>query len=125
MKLLLDTHVLLWWLDNPSLLAPEARKTIQNNENIIFVSAAVIWEMILKKSLGKLETPSNIEQVIRTNGFLPLSVSISHALAVETLPYHHRDPFDRMLIAQAISEGLTLVTRDPNIMKYSVSYLVA
>lgn len=125
MKLLLDTHVLLWWLEDPGLLSEECRKTIKDSSSMVYVSAAVIWEIIIKRALGKLEIPSDIERVLAVNDFHPLSVSIFHALTVEMLPHFHRDPFDRMLIAQAICEGLTLATRDPNIMKYTVSYMVA
>lgn len=125
MKLLLDTHTLLWWLENPDLLSEESRTAIRDGENAVYISAAVIWEIVIKRAMGKLDIPSNIEQALRANGFSALPVSIAHALAVERLPHLHKDPFDRLLIAQAIAEGLTLVTRDPNVMKYSVSYMVA
>ena len=125
MRLLLDTHALLWWLDDPRLLSEEARNAIKSGENIVYVSAAVIWEIVIKKALGKLDIPSNIERALATNGFSLLSITVPHALAVQKLPSHHRDPFDRMLIAQALQEGLILVSRDPNILKYRVAHMVA
>ncbi|MDZ4834173.1 MAG: type II toxin-antitoxin system VapC family toxin [Candidatus Melainabacteria bacterium] len=125
MNFLLDTHVLLWWLDKPALLSSQARKAIADSDTSIFVSAATIWEIIIKKSLGKLVIPDNLEQVIADNNFLPLPISFAHALAIETLPDFHRDPFDRVLVAQSICEGLTIVTRDPDIMKYPASWMMA
>lgn len=125
MKLLLDTHVLLWWLDAPKKLSSEARRAIRDETNSVFVSAAVVWEIIIKKSLGKLTVPDNLEEVIAANGFEPLNITLAHASALEGLPKHHRDPFDRILIAQALHEGLTLVNRDAEIGKYAVSQMLA
>ncbi len=125
MRYLLDTHTFLWWMDDPSLLSDQAKSAIKNGRNTVYVSAAGIWEIVIKRALGKLEIPHNIEEALKANRFFELPITMAHALVVETLPGHHRDPFDRMLIAQSISEGLTLVTRDPDILKYSVTYLVA
>jgi PIN domain nuclease of toxin-antitoxin system len=125
MKLLLDTHVLLWWLDNPRLISAPVAKAIADARNSVYVSAAIVWEIAIKKRLGKLECPDDLEDAIEANGFFSVSISVTHARLVETLPDHHRDPFDRMLVAQAISEGLTLATRDRDIMKYTVPYVVA
>lgn len=125
MNLLLDTHVLFWWLGDPSLLSKEAKRRITDGKNTVHISAAVVWEIVIKKSLGRLDSPDNLDEVLEANHFLPLPITIHHALAVQSLPGHHRDPFDRMLVAQAIHEGMTLVTRDPNIQKYAVSCLVA
>ncbi len=111
MSLLLDTHVLLWWLKDPALLSEGARNAIEDGENLVYVSAAVAWEIAIKRALGKLQA-GNLEEAITENQFLTLPVTVSHALAVEKLPDHHRDPFDRMLVAQAMSERLTLVSRD-------------
>ena len=124
MKLLLDTHILLWWLTEPGSLSKEAGKAINNGSNVVYVSAAVIWEMVIKKSLGKLEMPDNIEQMLQLNNFNLLPVTVAHTLAVDKLPHHHRDPFDRMLVAQAMHEKLTLVSRDPQIKKYDVSQMI-
>ncbi len=125
MKLLLDTHVLLWLLDNPNVLSEEARKTIKNGKNSVYASAVSIWEIVIKNSLGKLDLPGYIEEMLKVNRFLPLPISVTHALAIQSLPSFHGDPFDRMLIAQALCEGLTLATRDTHILKYPVSCMVA
>lgn len=125
MKLLLDTHVLLWWLDDSGLISAGARQAIENEKNTVYVSAAVAWEIAIKRGLGKLKCPHDLEAILKTNRFEPLPISVSHALAIENLPLHHSDPFDRLLVAQAQSEGLTLVSRDPDIQKYPVSYLAA
>ena len=125
MKLLLDTHALLWWLEDPHLLSKEARNAVRNGRNAVYVSAAVAWEIVIKKGLGKLEVPDNLEATLAQNRFLALPISVSHALAVEKLPLHHRDPFDRMLIAQAVHEGLTLVSRDSQVRQYPVSCIAA
>jgi len=125
MTLLLDTHVLLWWLDDPKQLSRAARRAIQDGSNPVYISAAVAWEITIKKALGKLDAPDNLEDVIEANRFLPLPITIPHALAVRSLPHHHRDPFDRILIAQALHEGFRLVNRDSEIAKYPVSQIVA
>jgi PIN domain nuclease of toxin-antitoxin system len=124
-KLLLDTHVLLWWLDNPKQISPKARDAISDENNLVFVSAAVVWEIVIKKALDKLEAPDNLSEVVAENRFEPLAITIEHALAVEKLPSYHRDPFDRMQIAQAMVEGMTIVTRDTDIAKYVVPQLRA
>jgi len=123
--LLLDTHVFLWWLDDPSQLSKAAVKAIGDGKNTVYVSAAVIWEISIKKALGKLDAPDDIEAAMAANRFLPLPVTIPHALAVQALPEVHRDPFDRMLIAQAKHEGFKLVSRDPNVPPYGVAHIVA
>jgi PIN domain nuclease of toxin-antitoxin system len=125
MMLLLDTHVLLWWLEDPRQLSKAARKAIQDGANPVYVSAAVAWEITIKKALGKLDVPDNLEEVMEANRFLPLPITISHTLAERTLPHHHRDPFDRILIAQALHEGFRLVSRDSEIAKYPVPQIVA
>jgi PIN domain nuclease of toxin-antitoxin system len=123
--LLLDTHVLLWWLEDPRQLSRHARQAIQDGGNPVYVSAAVAWEIAIKKALGKLDAPDDLEDVMATNRFLPLPVTIPHALAVLSLPDRHHDPFDRILIAQALHEGFRLVTRDPEIAKYPVPQIMA
>jgi PIN domain nuclease of toxin-antitoxin system len=125
MNLLLDTHPLLWWLGNDPTLSKEARAAIRDSKNTVFVSAVTVWEIIIKKALGKLETPDNLEEALELNNFQPLPVTIQHALAVGDLPLIHRDPFDRMLVAQAKLENLTLVTRDENLKKYGVPFMLA
>jgi PIN domain nuclease of toxin-antitoxin system len=125
MTLLLDTHVFLWWLDDPQLLSKAARKAIGDGRNPIYISAAVVWEIAIKRALGKLDAPRDLEEAMTSNRFLPLPVTIPHALAVETLPDHHRDPFDRLLIAQAQHEGFKLVSRDHHVPLYGVPHIVA
>lgn len=125
MKLLLDTHVVLWWLDDPNFLSSEARDAISEPANDVFVSSVVAWEIAIKRSLGKLTAPAGIATAIVDAGFKELPVRFSHAWSVETLPAHHRDPFDRMLIAQAIAESCTMVTRDSAIATYTVPIIVA
>lgn len=125
MKLLLDTHCLLWWLDDPKLLSKEARQAIGDASNFVFISAAVAWEIVIKKSLGKIDLPNNLEDMLNDSKFDLLPITVAHTLTVQALPGHHRDPFDRILVAQAICEGLTIVTRDPSIRKYTVSCMVA
>jgi PIN domain nuclease of toxin-antitoxin system len=121
-RLLLDTHVLLWWLaDHPSL-SPHAAEMIQR-ERDVFVSAASAWEIAIKRALGKLEAPDDLSGAIEANDFRPLPVGVGHALVAGALPRHHDDPFDRMLVAQAQQEGLTLVTSDRWIPSYAVSVL--
>ena len=125
MILLMDTHVVLWWLDNPAQLSVEARSVIAEPGNDVFVSAVSVWEIAIKRRLGKRDAPSDLEAAILTCGFHPLPISVAHAVATEKLPGHHRDPFDRMLIAQAIIESATLITRDLDIRRYDVPLIVA
>ena len=125
MNLLLDTHVALWWFDNPSILSEKAHSAIAEGENLVFISAAVAWEIAIKKALGKLDAPDNLEDVMAEENFRPLPITIPHALAVAALPPIHQDPFDRMQIAQAKAENLTLISRDALIRQYEISLIVA
>ena len=123
MNLLLDTHVLLWWLDDsPSLLKSE-RRAIANPQNLIVLSAVVIWEIRIKQALGKLSITPNFYEVIKDEGFEMLPITPEHACAVGNLQMHHRDPFDRMIIAQAKLEGLMVVTHEAIFKKYDISVL--
>ena len=124
MRLLLDTHILLWWLAENPKLSMTARARIAEAE-IVYVSAASVWEMAIKVSTGKLRAPEDLEKQLRRHGFEQLPVSVHHALGVATLPRHHADPFDRMLVAQASFESLTLVTADPQLAVYGVPILRA
>jgi PIN domain nuclease of toxin-antitoxin system len=123
-RLLLDTHALLWWLADESLTT-QARDAIADPANLVKVSAASAWEISIKKALGKLAAPDDLEQQLQTGGFTPLPISIAHGVAAGQLPRHHEDPFDRMLIAQAFAEGLTIVTRDKRFEDYGVALLPA
>lgn len=125
MNLLLDTHVLIWALENNPTLAEEARVKIICGSNLVFVSAASIWEIGIKVQLGKLDVPDNLQQELKLHRFTPLNITHEHAELAAQLPAIHKDPFDRMLVAQAISEKLTLVTRDDLICQYLVDVLRA
>lgn len=126
MNLLLDTHAFLWAIGNPSNFSQRAREAIVDGHNIVFVSAATAWEIAIKKGIGKLQIPEgNYLQELELHRFTPINITTEHALAVEHLPPHHKDPFDRMLIAQAQVEKLTLVTRDERIKAYAVSLIEA
>jgi PIN domain nuclease of toxin-antitoxin system len=122
MRLLLDTHALLWWLADKGL-TDQARDAIADPANLVMVSAASAWEISIKKALGKLTAPDDIEQQVDDGGFTPLPISITHGLAAGQLPRHHDDPFDRMLIAQAFAEGLTIVTHYKRFKDYDVPML--
>jgi PIN domain nuclease of toxin-antitoxin system len=124
-RLLLDTHALLWWLVDDPRLAPEARDAVASPESFVAVSAASAWELSIKRALGRLELPDRLEEQLERAGLSPLPITIAHALHAGRLPRHHADPFDRMLVAQAQLEGLTVVTRDPRIAEYGVSTLAA
>ncbi len=121
MNLFLDTHVLLWWLDDSSNLSKAERNAIADPGNLIVVSAAVIWEMRIKQALGKLEISTDFYPVIKDQGFELLSITADHAYAAGGLPMHHRDPFDRMIIAQARLEKLCIITRNNIFSRYAVS----
>jgi PIN domain nuclease of toxin-antitoxin system len=119
MRILLDTHIYLWWLEDSSLLSPAARKIITDAENV-YVSAASLWESVIKISLGKLEAePAELAAGIRESGFEPLSITPEHTLALTRLAHLHKDPFDRMLLAQSLSEPLRLLTTDSQLPPYS------
>lgn len=118
MNLLLDTHVLLWWLTDPAKLSRPAREAITSAENLVFVSAASIWEMTIKSDLGKLEIPDDLAEQMQIERFEELPIRIADARLVATLPALHRDPFDRMLVSQAKNNSLTLVTHDRLVLAY-------
>jgi PIN domain nuclease of toxin-antitoxin system len=122
-NLLIDTHVLLWWLDDSPRLGRAGRTAIADNQNFIAVSAATAWEIAIKQAAGRLEAPADLLGAIDAEGFDPLPITFPHAREAGALPRHHADPFDRMLIAQARLEALTLVTADPNIAHYDVAVL--
>lgn len=122
MSLLLDTHVVLWWLtDGPEL--DDATKARLDHQPDVYVSAATIWEVAIKQAIGKLIEPPNLPEVIMEAGFRLLPITAEHAVVAGRLPPLHRDPFDRMLVAQAQCAGLTLATRDQQIHQYDVALL--
>ena len=112
MRLLLDTHILLWWLANNPSLSVRARELIADPDNAVFVSAVSLWEIRLKQSLGKLQLPADFEERLAAESFENLPLLADHTREVASMPWHHRDPFDRMLIAQAQAAGLTFLTAD-------------
>lgn len=124
-RLLLDTHAWLWWLADDAALGRRARDLIASPDNSVFVSAASAWEIAIKKSLGKLKAPGDLEVVIEDEGFDSLPIEIFHAEQAGSLPALHRDPFDRMLVAQAQVEGLAIITSDPVIAAYGVRVINA
>lgn len=123
MNLLLDTHVLIWW-DEGRRLAAEARRAIEEAD-AVYVSAATAWEVAIKIGLGRLRPTRTVEEAVRESGFLELPVTFRHAERVAALPAHHRDPFDRLMVAQAEVEDLTLVTRDRVFARYPVAVIEA
>lgn len=124
-RLLLDTHPLLWWLIDHPDLGEKAKAAIADVRNQVYVSAASTWEISTKRALGKLSVPSDMHAIIEDEGFSELPISLYHGDQAGQLPDFHKDPFDRMLIAQAQSEGLILVTHDQDISKYAVRTMAA
>ena len=125
MNLLLDTHVLLWWFDDPTLLSEQALISIKDTNNEVIVSVVSAWEIAIKKTLGKLEAPDNLKQMIGDAGFTLMSINYEHVWEVQDLPFHHDDPFDRLLVAQTKVENLMLVTRDSRMGAYNIPILDA
>jgi PIN domain nuclease of toxin-antitoxin system len=123
LNLLLDTNVLLWIAAGEDVLGPASKTAISDGRNLVFASAASAWEIAIKSRLGKLEAPTDYLAMLAHYRFLPLDVTSEHALAVRDLPDLHRDPFDRMLVAQAREEGLTIVTHDRAVRQYDVPTL--
>ena len=124
-RLLLDTHVLLWWLSDDPQLGQVARKVIGEPRNQVYISAASTWEISIKRSLGKLSAPDDMDTIIEDEGFDKLSISVFHGEQAGFLPGHHKDPFDRMLVAQAQAEGLVVITNDEKISRYGVRVMNA
>lgn len=125
MKLLLDTHILLWWLNDDKKLSEYGRQFIQNPDNDVYVSHASLWEIQIKNMSGKLN--ANVETIIQQlpiNNFQQFPIHTDHILCLAKLPPHHQDPFDRMLVSQALSEPLHLITHDKNVSLYSESIVL-
>lgn len=120
MRLLLDTHILLWWLNNDRKLGPQVRELIADGNNEIFVSSVSVAEIAIKRSLGKVAVPDDLLKSLAEEGFQELPLLATHAAALEHLPPHHRDPFDRMLISQAATESLTIASHDTAVRRYDV-----
>jgi len=121
---LIDTHIILWWLDNPKKLSAQAREIIENGRNTIYLSSASIWEIAIKSSIGRLRIPENLLKVLDDEDIKILSVSGAHAMRIASLQSIHSDPFDRMLVAQALHEDLQIITRDSVFERYEKLRLV-
>ena len=124
-RLLLDTHAFVWCLSDVSKLAEDARAAIADPRNDVFVSAITGWEIAVKRAKGRMTAPDNLSAMIEERGFTHLPLTFHHAEQAGNLPTHHKDPFDRFLIAQARAEGLVLVTRDARIPLYGVRTMAA
>ena len=125
MNLLLDTHTLLWWLTDDPTLSRAARSAIADQGNTVYLSPVVVWELRIKQGLGKLELPDEFREVLDAQPFTELPITSAHAHEIAVLSSLHRDPFDRMLVAQARLEKLTLVSRDAFLADYGVDVLEA
>jgi PIN domain nuclease of toxin-antitoxin system len=124
MRLLLDTHTFLWWINNDPLLSDSARDAITNERNECFLSLASCWELAIKASIGKLRLTKSVERFIpeelTANDFQLLSIDFRHIAKVETLPFHHRDPFDRLLVAQVLTEKMSIISADTVLSEYGI-----
>ena len=124
MRLLLDTHALIWALSEPRRIPKYATERLEDPDTVVYASAASTWEIAIKATLGKIEVDlDELQREVRNTGFTELSISVEHALRLRELPAHHRDPFDRILVAQALEEGLTLVTHDSVLRRYPAPIL--
>jgi len=127
MKLLLDTHIFIWWVDQPENLSLAALSALEDEANELLLSVASVWEMQIKIQLGKLKLSLPLKELINnqqeTNDLMVSPVALTHVLALNSLPFHHKDPFDRLLIAQSIEEKLTIVTADSQFSAYSAKLL--
>lgn len=127
MTLLLDTHAFLWVVGDANRLSPTARAACADRSNVLYLSLASIWEIQIKAQLGKLDLPAPLPVIVeeqqRVNGIQLLAVDPAHIYALQDLPHHHRDPFDRLIIAQARAAGLTVVSADPAFAQYDVPLL--
>ena len=123
MRLLLDTHAALWWLADDERMGGEAARQLADETNQVLLSASVVWEVAIKRSLGKLDAPADFAGTLLDAGAHALAVTVDHAAAAEDLPWHHRDPFDRLLVAQATVERAAVVSGDEALRGYGVPVL--
>jgi PIN domain nuclease of toxin-antitoxin system len=125
MKIILDTHILLWWVINDRKLPDKARRLIEDPQNNIAISAVSVWEIAIKKGLGRIKIDlKELEEVIDINKFEQLPVKIQHAIELSELPLYHSDPFDRTLIAQCLTETARLLTHDEELQKYGKAAMI-
>jgi len=125
MRYLIDTQVFIWLMEDSKKVSPGIRTLLQDPSINVFISIASIWEIVIKQAKGRLKTPKDIERTIHAVGFNVLPIEVSHVLGLKRLPDHHKDPFDRILIAQAKIEDLTLITSDQKIWKYKLKLVKA
>jgi PIN domain nuclease of toxin-antitoxin system len=125
LKLLIDSNALIWAVSRPSELTAAARQALQDPDNDRFVSIAAMWEIAIKISVGKLSLPDSVPAALAVIAAEPLPIVAQHVVRAQDLPLHHRDPFDRMMIAQAIEDGLTILTRDRHFRAYGIPVLMA
>jgi PIN domain nuclease of toxin-antitoxin system len=123
LKLLLDTHAALWWLSDDDRVGEAAARRLSDPSDAVLLSAAVVWEVAIKRCLGKLKAPPDLGPTLRAAGAQALPITLEHAAAVEHLPWHHRDPFDRMLVAQATVEKAAIVSGDAALRPYGVELI--
>ena len=123
MRVMLDTHALIWALEGSTRLSKRARGIIEDTDNDVLVSAVSAWEIAIKKSIGRLRVPDDLVAAIDDAGFLRRPLGFAEAGRLESLPRHHHDPFDRMLVAHALEEGVPIVTRDPLMARYQVQII--
>lgn len=123
MRLLLDAHAFLWWVTNSSRISDAAKRAIGDPANDVAIGIGCLWELAIKRSLRKLDFPFDFEPVLQDEGFELVPISHEHLRTLENLPLHHRDPFDRLLIAQSIAERLAIVTNDEAFSRYAVSVI--
>jgi PIN domain nuclease of toxin-antitoxin system len=121
--LLLDTHALIWALEDNPRLSPEARAAVEDTGNTVLASAVSAWEISIKKALGRLDAPDDLADAVEAAGFTKRVITFADARRLAALPDHHRDPFDRMLIAQALEDGAPIVSCDPLIARYQVQII--
>lgn len=122
---LLDTHIFIWWMENKKRLDKNLFNILKNPKNTIILSAATIWEIVIKRAKGKLKTSITLEKGIKQSGFIILPIQMTHVLGIQKLPHYHADPFDRLLISQSQIESLTLITSDQKIWQYDIDVLKA
>jgi PIN domain nuclease of toxin-antitoxin system len=119
-RLLIDTHVLIWWREDSPRVSARVRQEITDPTNEICVSVVSLWEIVLKRSSGRLQFPDDLEQVVREESFTLVPIDYRHLRTAEGLAWFHRDPFDRMMIAQALAEGIPIATADRHFAAYGV-----
>lgn len=123
MIVLLDTHALLWSLEDSARLSASARKIVEDSSNVVLVSAASGWEITIKKTLGRLSAPDDLEDAIDAAGFTKRTITFADAQKLAVLPSHHKDPFDRMLVAQALVDGAPIISCDPLVAQYPIQII--